>query len=58
VQRRPESQVLTSQIAPSEEPEAYYLPRGNGRYEPTRATESPWDRRAQHGGHRLPFLLM
>ena len=25
----------------SEEPEAYYLPRGNRRYEPTRATESP-----------------
>jgi hypothetical protein len=32
------------------EPQAYYLPRGNGRYEPTRATESPWDRKAQHGG--------
>jgi hypothetical protein len=30
--------------------QAYYLPRGNGRYEPTNATESPWDREAQHGG--------
>jgi hypothetical protein len=34
----------------SEEPEAYYLSRGNRRYKPTRATESPWDRTAQHGG--------
>ena len=40
----------SSQIQPPDEPEAYYLPRGNGRYEPTRATESPWDRKAQHGG--------
>ncbi len=29
--------------------EAYYQPRGNGRYEPTCATESPWDPTAQHG---------
>jgi Thioesterase-like superfamily len=41
---------------PSERPEAYYLPRGNGRYEPTRATESPWDRKAQHGGPPAALL--
>ncbi|MHA3702138.1 thioesterase family protein [Jatrophihabitans sp. YIM 134969] len=34
-----------SDVAP-----AFYLPRGSGRYEPTRATESPWDHAAQHGG--------
>src|SRR5437870_9236451 len=45
----------TSQIVPSE-PEAYYLPRGNGRYEPTRAAESPWDRKAQHGGPPAALL--
>ncbi|MCW2672597.1 MAG: hypothetical protein JWP14_1186 [Frankiales bacterium] len=45
----------TSQVGPSE-PEAYYLPRGNGRYEPTRATESPWDRTAQHGGPPAALL--
>src|SRR5271169_4646877 len=36
--------------------EAYYVPRGNGRYEPTRATESPWDRKAQHGGPPAALL--
>src|ERR1700731_1008222 len=40
----------------SEEPEAYYLPCGNRRYEPTRATESPWDRAAQHGGPPAALL--
>jgi hypothetical protein len=40
----------------SEEPEAYYRPRGNRRYEPTRATESPWDRTAQHGGPPAALL--
>ena len=40
----------------SEEPQAYYLPRGNRRYEPTRATESPWDRTAQHGGPSAALL--
>src|ERR1700685_501459 len=40
----------------SEKPEAYYLPRGNRRYEPTRATESPWDRTAQHGGPPAALL--
>ena len=29
---------------------AFYLPRGEGRFVPTRATESPWDAGAQHGG--------
>jgi acyl-CoA thioesterase len=37
-------------------PRAYYLDRGNGRYEPTRATESPWDRTAQHGGPPAALL--
>ncbi|MEI4273439.1 thioesterase family protein [Klenkia sp. LSe6-5] len=30
--------------------EAFYLPLGDGRFAPTRATESPWDVGAQHGG--------
>jgi Thioesterase-like superfamily len=42
-------------MRPAESP-AYYLPRGNGRYEPTRATESPWDRKAQHGGPPAALL--
>jgi hypothetical protein len=46
----------TSPIVASEEPAAYYLPRGDGRYEPTRATESPWDRTAQHGGPPAALL--
>lgn len=32
------------------DPEAYYLPLGENTFEPTRATESPWDPAAQHGG--------
>src|SRR5260370_7683828 len=40
----------------SDEPEAYSLPCGNGRREPTRATESPWDRAAQHGGPPAALL--
>ncbi|GAA1774992.1 thioesterase family protein [Nostocoides vanveenii] len=31
-------------------PEAYYLPLGEGRFESTTATQSPWDFAAQHGG--------
>jgi hypothetical protein len=31
-------------------PEAYYLPVGDDEYESTRATTSPWDPAAQHGG--------
>jgi hypothetical protein len=30
--------------------EAFYIPLGDYRFGPTRATESPWDRSAQHGG--------
>lgn len=30
--------------------DAFYLPLGEGRYTPTKATESPWDGEAQHGG--------
>lgn len=36
--------------ADTELPEAYYLPRGDGVFDATRATESPWDPAAQHGG--------
>jgi hypothetical protein len=36
---------------------SYYLPRGSGRYEPTRATESPWDRKAQHSGPPAALLV-
>ena len=38
---------------------AYYLPLGKPgehRYEPTRATESPWDTKAQHGGPPTALL--
>ncbi|MEY9214616.1 hypothetical protein ABH917_004062 [Thermobifida halotolerans] len=40
----------------SEPAEAFYLPRGDGRYEPTRATESPWDADSQHGGPPTALL--
>jgi hypothetical protein len=40
----------------SSTPTAYYLARGDGRYEPTTATESPWDRTAQHGGPPTALL--
>jgi hypothetical protein len=36
--------------------DAYYEPLGAGRYEPTRATESPWDSDAQHGGPSAALL--
>jgi hypothetical protein len=36
--------------------EAFYLPLGGGRFEPTRATESPWDQTAQHGGPPAALL--
>ena len=35
---------------PTMDLEAFYLPLGDGRFSPTRATESPWDHSAQHGG--------
>ena len=37
-------------------PDAFYLPLGDDRYRPTRATESPWDRAAQHGGPPAALL--
>ncbi|PKK15760.1 thioesterase family protein [Thermomonospora sp. CIF 1] len=40
----------------SDLPEAFYLPLGDGRYEPTRATESPWSPDAQHGGPPTALL--
>jgi acyl-Coa thioesterase superfamily protein/acyl-CoA thioesterase superfamily protein len=35
---------------------AFYLPRGDHRYEPTHATESPWDGAMQHGGPPAALL--
>jgi hypothetical protein len=37
-------------------PPAYYLPLGEGRFAPTEATMSPWDRAAQHGGPPTALL--
>ncbi len=48
--------ITTRPANPLSGPQAYYLPRGDGRYEPTRATESPWDRTAQHGGPAAALL--
>ena len=42
--------------APAELPPAYYLPLGDGRFEPTDATTSPWDDAAQHGGPPTALL--
>jgi hypothetical protein len=42
--------------APDELPSAYYLPLGDGRFEPTDATTSPWDATAQHGGPPTALL--
>jgi hypothetical protein len=35
---------------------AFYLPLGDGRYEPTKSTESPWDSAMQHGGPPAALL--
>ncbi|MFC6404651.1 thioesterase family protein [Planobispora longispora] len=40
----------------SDLPEAFYLPVGDDLYEPTRATQSPWDGDAQHGGPPTALL--
>jgi hypothetical protein len=37
-------------------PSAYYLPLGDGRFEATEATMSPWDAAAQHGGPPTALL--
>lgn len=37
-------------------PDAFYLPLGANCFRPTRATESPWDRTAQHGGPPAALL--
>lgn len=37
-------------------PEAFYVPAGRDRYEPTSATTSPWDDAAQHGGPPTALL--
>ena len=42
--------------APAELPPAYYLPLGDGCFEPTDATTSPWDAAAQHGGPPTALL--
>jgi Thioesterase-like superfamily len=36
--------------------EAFYYELGGGRFQPTRATESPWDQTAQHGGPPAALL--
>ena len=40
----------------TELPAAYYLPLGDGHFEPTEATTSPWDTGAQHGGPPTALL--
>ena len=40
----------------TELPPAYYLPLGDGHFEPTEATTSPWDAGAQHGGPPAALL--
>jgi hypothetical protein len=35
---------------------SFYLPRGDDRFEPTKATESPWDTEMQHGGPPAALL--
>ena len=40
----------------TELPAAYYLPLGDGHFEPTEATTSPWDSGAQHGGPPTALL--
>ncbi len=40
----------------TELPAAYYLPLGDGHFEPTEATTSPWDTQAQHGGPPTALL--
>src|ERR1700684_2652121 len=42
--------------ASAELPPAYYLPLGDGRFDPTDATTSPWDAAAQHGGPPTALL--
>ena len=37
-------------------PPAYYLPLGDGHFQPTEATTSPWDAAAQHGGPPTALL--
>jgi hypothetical protein len=37
-------------------PPAYYLPLGDGRFQATEATMSPWDAAAQHGGPPTALL--
>ncbi|HEX4087759.1 MAG TPA: thioesterase family protein [Trebonia sp.] len=53
------SPATPAAAAPSESaelPSAYYLPLGDGRFEPTDATTSPWDAGAQHGGPPTALL--
>src|SRR5450755_667363 len=40
----------------TELPPAYYLHLGDGHFEPTEATTSPWDAGAQHGGPPTALL--
>ena len=48
--------MSSARAAPAELPPAYYLPLGDGLFEPTEATMSPWDHAAQHGGPPTALL--
>jgi Acyl-CoA thioesterase C-terminal domain/Acyl-CoA thioesterase N-terminal domain len=49
--------VMTGIAGEADElPAAYYLPGPDGTFEPTAATESPWDPGAQHGGPPTALL--
>jgi hypothetical protein len=52
----PATPAATVPSAPAELPPAYYLPLGDGRFDPTDATTSPWDAAAQHGGPPTALL--
>ena len=52
----PATPAAAAPAAPDELPPAYYLPLGDGRFEPTDATTSPWDATAQHGGPPTALL--
>ena len=52
----PATPAAAAPPAPDELPPAYYLPLGDGCFDPTDATTSPWDAAAQHGGPPTALL--
>src|ERR1700722_4923667 len=52
----PATPAAAAPSAPAELPPAYYLPLGDGCFDPTDATTSPWDAAAQHGGPPTALL--